>query len=366
MHIPLAQLEGFEEMCQEVVAKHAFLSYAMVVDTEGTILFHNDPGRHGQHISDRSVLNRIKEARKTVQLFSMDGLALYDFQIPVLGNRQKHIATIRTGFPRFLIADKTKTLALYSIGITLISFAVGIILIVAALELWVGKPVARFIRTIQKIRKEWSSESPLVETYSHDEIGQLARAFNEMTEALHETTMSKDFVDNIIENMLNSLIIIDDELRIQSVNQETLNLLGYAEEELIGASFAKVFLAHRQSKVSAIDGTPLVEPVKAVETEYISKAGKAIPVLFSCSIMKTNDQKLQGYICVAQDITEIKTLRGFLPICSVCKKIHDDSGYWNQIEMYLEMHSTAQLSHSMCPECIKKCMEKKTGLIRWI
>jgi hypothetical protein len=135
--------------------------------------------------------------------------------------------------------------------------------------------------------------------------------------------------------------------------------LGYAEEELIGASFANVFLEPRQSRAFAIDGTPLVEPMKAVETEYTSKAGKAIPVLFSCSIMKTNDQKLQGYICVAQDITEIKTLRGFLPICSVCKKIRDDSGYWNQIEIYLEMHSTAQLSHSMCPECIKKMYGKE-------
>ena len=100
--------------------------------------------------------------------------------------------------------------------------------------------------------------------------------------------------------------------------------------------------------------TPLVEPMKAVETEYLSKAGKAIPVLFSSSIMKANDQETRGYICVAQDITEIKTLRGFLPICSVCKKIRADSGYWNRIESYLAKRSTARLSHGMCPECMEK------------
>ena len=53
-------------------------------------------------------------------------------------------------------------------------------------------------------------------------------------------------------------------------------------------------------------------------------------------------------------IHEIKTLRGILPICSFCKKIRDDKGYWNQIETYLSEHSDADLSHGICPDCLKK------------
>jgi len=51
---------------------------------------------------------------------------------------------------------------------------------------------------------------------------------------------------------------------------------------------------------------------------------------------------------------QIKTLRGLLPICSSCKSVRDDRGYWSQIETYLNNHSEAQFSHGICPSCLKK------------
>ena len=53
-------------------------------------------------------------------------------------------------------------------------------------------------------------------------------------------------------------------------------------------------------------------------------------------------------------LAKVKKLSGFLPICSSCKKIRDDEGYWNQIESYIRDHSEAEFSHSICPECVKK------------
>ena len=53
-------------------------------------------------------------------------------------------------------------------------------------------------------------------------------------------------------------------------------------------------------------------------------------------------------------MAEVKKLSGFLPICSSCKKIRDDEGYWNQIESYIRDHSEAEFSHGICPECVKK------------
>lgn len=55
-----------------------------------------------------------------------------------------------------------------------------------------------------------------------------------------------------------------------------------------------------------------------------------------------------------QAMREIKTLSGFIPICSSCKKIRDDKGYWNQIESYLKAHSDAEFSHGICPDCARK------------
>ncbi len=50
-------------------------------------------------------------------------------------------------------------------------------------------------------------------------------------------------------------------------------------------------------------------------------------------------------------VSEIKSLGGLLPICSHCKKIRDDRGYWNQLEAYLEAHSEAAFTHGICADC---------------
>jgi len=50
-------------------------------------------------------------------------------------------------------------------------------------------------------------------------------------------------------------------------------------------------------------------------------------------------------------LEQIKTLRGIVPICSKCKKIRDDTGYWHQVESYIEQYSEAKFSHGICVEC---------------
>ena len=51
-------------------------------------------------------------------------------------------------------------------------------------------------------------------------------------------------------------------------------------------------------------------------------------------------------------IEQIKTLRGIVPICAKCKKIRDDQGYWNQLELYVREHTEAEFSHGFCPDCL--------------
>jgi ABC-type amino acid transport substrate-binding protein len=59
-------------------------------------------------------------------------------------------------------------------------------------------------------------------------------------------------------------------------------------------------------------------------------------------------------------LTQVKSLSGLLPICASCKKIRDDKGYWEHIELYVRNHSEADFSHSLCPDCAKKLYGKKT------
>ena len=53
-------------------------------------------------------------------------------------------------------------------------------------------------------------------------------------------------------------------------------------------------------------------------------------------------------------LNKINTLSGLLPICSHCKSIRDDGGYWNRLETYIANHSDAEFSHSLCPNCLKQ------------
>lgn len=53
-------------------------------------------------------------------------------------------------------------------------------------------------------------------------------------------------------------------------------------------------------------------------------------------------------------LDHIKTLQGIIPICSYCKKIRTDQGYWDQVEAYISKHTDAEFSHSVCPECFEK------------
>lgn len=70
---------------------------------------------------------------------------------------------------------------------------------------------------------------------------------------------------------------------------------------------------------------------------------------------KQAEKEREKLIAELQDAAaRIKTLSGLLPICSNCKNIRDDQGYWKQIESYIRDHSEAEFTHSMCPECAKK------------
>jgi len=65
-------------------------------------------------------------------------------------------------------------------------------------------------------------------------------------------------------------------------------------------------------------------------------------------------QELEARTALEAAMAEVKTLSGLLPICCVCKKIRDDSGYWSNVESYLHNHLHQQLTHGLCPECFEE------------
>jgi len=141
-----------------------------------------------------------------------------------------------------------------------------------------------------------------------DEVGELANSFNKMAEELQRTTVSKDHVNDIIDSMIDTLIVVDRDTKIEMMNKATCKLLGYEEEELIGRPFETVFAAGEE--ISAA-GTKLERPVEKgevsnYETYYKTKDGEKIPVLLSCSVTNNGDGDMIYMVCTARDITQRK------------------------------------------------------------
>jgi hypothetical protein len=61
---------------------------------------------------------------------------------------------------------------------------------------------------------------------------------------------------------------------------------------------------------------------------------------------------------LAEALESVKTLEGLLPLCAWCKKVRDDTGYWNKLEAYLTSRTDVQLTHGICPECLEKVWPK--------
>jgi len=104
----------------------------------------------------------------------------------------------------------------------------------------------------------------------------------------------------------------------------------------------------------------ITKPISAIELLSRVKASLTIKQNHERLIdelksrLKAEKEKEKLIIDLQQTLAQVKQLSGLLPICSYCKHIRDDKGYWNQIEKYLRNHSDADFSHSICPECAKK------------
>ncbi|MCW8331378.1 EAL domain-containing protein [Photobacterium sp. SDRW27] len=186
------------------------------------------------------------------------------------------------------------------------AFAVLVMLVLVAVLYFVGRLLARPVEKLTKTMEKVSLGNLTVQAdvITKDELGELASSFNKMTETLQKTTVSRDYVDNILKTMPGSLIVINPDAVIVSVNQASLDLLGYEEKELIGQPSAIVFDEESFFQEMGIDGLIRKGSIANVEKTYLCKDGTRIPVLFSGSVMSDGEGKVQNIICVATDIRE--------------------------------------------------------------
>jgi PAS domain S-box-containing protein len=142
---------------------------------------------------------------------------------------------------------------------------------------------------------------------SGDELGELAKCFNSMTAQLLHTTVSKNYVDNVIRSMTDLLIVFNPDRTIRSVNHAVLNLLSYEDHELLGQDAALLFPAD-DNPLSDVRYHEILShgSIHQIATTYMAKDGRPVPVFVSAAAMLSEDGTIEGIACVAKDMTELR------------------------------------------------------------
>ena len=118
------------------------------------------------------------------------------------------------------------------------------------------------------------------------------------------------------------------------------------------ANMYVLLLTGRDSRVDVVAGLNagaddyLVKPFDAEELRARVHTGQRIVTL---------QNRLAEQVSVLQEaLTNVKQLKGLLPMCSYCKSIRNDGDYWQQLEAYISDHSDAEFSHGICPKCFER------------
>jgi DNA-binding response OmpR family regulator len=102
----------------------------------------------------------------------------------------------------------------------------------------------------------------------------------------------------------------------------------------------------------------VVEGFNAGGVDYVTKPVNSQALLARVrthiELKKARDKQAELIEQLQDSLAQIKQLKGFIPICAHCKKIRNDEGFWQKVEVYIEKHSDATFSHGICPECIEK------------
>jgi PAS domain S-box-containing protein len=282
------------------LSKHEGVLFWWIVRDDGTIHLADNASFMGTYAQDYfpQIASMIKKENISLNRNQNYGI----FFTPLETGKKKW--SFWFGFSLKEVSERRKEIIFLIAVVSLSALVVLGVILYFAIK-YFTKPIQELTVSAEAIGK--GDLTRRVKIGSKDELGRLAHSFNKMTEDLQRTTVSKDYVDNIIGSMRDVLIVVDSDMKIRTVNKASCELLGYKEKEIIGEPveiiFAETEILLKEKKLEK-----LIEEgeVKNFETSFRTKGSRNIPVLLSSSVMKDKDGKMICLVCTGRDITERK------------------------------------------------------------
>ena len=245
-------------------------------------------------------------------------------------------------------------------------------------EAWLGVPLKTPRSTIGVMVVQ-SYTDP--ECYDHTDMTVLVSVADMVAVAIERKQvenalrLSEERYRRIITTVREGIVILDTDNRITYANAHLSEMLGYPPAELTGLSFESLLFEEDRQNFRARQDERKQGKNEQFERRFRSSNGEERWAIVSASPVTDGKGNYAGALSSITDISDrkqaetalreknrelenamrqIKTLRGIVPICMGCKKIRDDNGYWNQVEVYVRKHTEAEFSHGLCPECMEK------------
>lgn len=178
--------------------------------------------------------------------------------------------------------------------------------------------------------------------------------------------------DEILNALPRPILVIDENYTIVSANRASCEAFSLPLENIVGRRCHEI--SHNlerpcwQENIGCPVKTAFEQKKRARIVHKHTYAGRDVFEEISAAPIMDDDGKVAFIVEELNDITElmkskeliehfkneVQTLQGFIPICSSCRQIRDDKGFWQQIEEYFIGRTEAEFSHSICPECMKK------------
>ncbi len=134
-------------------------------------------------------------------------------------------------------------------------------------------------------------------------LGRARAHENEAKAMAVEAEQARRLAADVIASMVESVIVLDGDAKIRSINAATTALLGFQEEELVGAAMDRVLVDDRQGQDSIVSSVCAHR-----EKVYRTRTGEHVAVRFSNALLRDDDGRLNGIVCVASDIRRDKEI----------------------------------------------------------